>query len=237
MKRYVICEICGFKCKQITTGHLRKHGVRAEDYKAMFPNAEMTCLATKRRISKIAKSRPPQTEEKKKRISESMKRVYKETNFPLKQINKNQFGIDNHFYGKTHSEESRKAIGEKSTKWLLDAYKNGDKISPFKYLGQGKNMSQYEVEIYRLLRPLGFIYDYPIPFSKGRYLIDFAYLERKIGIEIDSKLHDLTIDRDKKKDKYLKRKGWKIYRIKIGKEGNPIDFAEKVFKYAKNILK
>uniref|UniRef100_A0A6M3KU88 DUF559 domain-containing protein n=1 Tax=viral metagenome TaxID=1070528 RepID=A0A6M3KU88_9ZZZZ len=235
MEDYVICKICGWKGKQITTGHLKEHSIKANDYKTMFPNAEMTCLTTKRRMSKMAKTRPPQTEEKKKRISESMKRIYRQTNFPLKNKNENQSGEDNHFYGETHSKENKQKLSQSSTKWLKNAYQNGDKISPFKYLGQGKGMSQYETEVYRLLKPLGFVYDYPVPFSKGRYLIDFAHLERKIGIELDSKLHDSTSDRDERKDKYLRDKGWKIYRIKMDMK-NPIDFAEEVLKYIKNLI-
>ena len=199
MENYVVCKICGWKARQITTGHLRKHSLRAIDYKAMFPDAEMTCLATKKKMSRKAKARPPQTEEKKRRISESMKRVYRKTNFPLKNKNENQSGEDNHFYGKSHSKESKRIIGKKATEQLLKAYRNGDRISPFKYLGQGKGMSQYEIETYRLLKPLGFVYDYPVSFSKGRYLIDFAHLKRRIGIELDSKLHDSALDRDKER--------------------------------------
>lgn len=236
-ENYIICKICGWKGRQITTGHLKEHNIKAENYKQMFPGAEMTCLATRKLTSQAAKKRQPQTEEKKKRISESMKKVYRETNFSLRLQNEDQEGEKNSFFNKRHTEETKKEIGKKSTEWLLQAYQSGNKISPFSWLGQGNQMSQNEIEIYRLLKPLGFIFDYPIPFSKGRYLIDFAYLERKTGIEIDSPLHNDTVERDKRKDKYLAEKGWKIYRIKISERELAIDLAERVLIFAKKLLK
>jgi len=228
MKDYVTCEICGWRGRQITTGHLREHSIRANDYKIMYPNSDMTCEMTKAKMSEKAKLRPPQTEEKKKQISESMKKVYRETDFTLRNRNENQDGDNNHFYGKNHSEQSKRIIGKKSTEWLLQAYKDGKKISPFKYLGKGKEMSSYEEEIHKLLSPLGFIYDYEIPFNKGSYLIDFANTTRKIAIELDSTLHLGYEERDKRKDSYLKEKGWSVYRFKFS-NGSPIQIARRIF--------
>ena len=49
----------------------------------------------------------------------------------------------------------------------------------------------------------------------GKYFIDFAINDRLIALEIDGKQHN-NIERkkaDKAKDKYLKKLGWKVYRI------------------------
>lgn len=58
-----------------------------------------------------------------------------------------------------------------------------------------------------------FINEYPI----GIYSIDFAWPDLKKAIEIDGEQHQRFIDymeRDRRKDEYLKQNGWKILRIK-----------------------
>jgi very-short-patch-repair endonuclease len=58
-----------------------------------------------------------------------------------------------------------------------------------------------------------FINEYPI----GIYSIDFAWPDLKKAIEIDGEQHQRFIDyieRDIRKDEYLKQNGWKILRIK-----------------------
>lgn len=50
----------------------------------------------------------------------------------------------------------------------------------------------------------------------GKYFIDFAFINKKIALEIDGRTHDdiEVIKKDRRKDKFLKSKGWKICRIK-----------------------
>lgn len=50
----------------------------------------------------------------------------------------------------------------------------------------------------------------------GRYFIDFAFKEKKIALEIDGRRHDdpEIIEKDIRKDKYLKNNGWIVHRIK-----------------------
>jgi very-short-patch-repair endonuclease len=211
--------------------------MRAADYKSKFPGAEFSSQQTLSNMSKAAKIRPPQTEEKKKRISDTMKRVYRETDFPIRHSNENQFGEDNHFFGKTHSESARKIIGEKSTKWLKNAYKTGVKISPFQYLGKGKQTSQLEIEIINVLEPLGFKHDHEISFNKGSYMIDFAHLDKKVGIEIDTSLHNSKTKRNQRKDKFLSSLGWEIHRMRLEDRENYITFAHNVQNFAINLLR
>lgn len=50
----------------------------------------------------------------------------------------------------------------------------------------------------------------------GIYSIDFAWVHKKIAIEIDGSQHQRFqeyLEKDKRKDKYLESKGWKVLRI------------------------
>lgn len=50
----------------------------------------------------------------------------------------------------------------------------------------------------------------------GKYFIDFAFNKYKIALEIDGRTHDdvLVIEKDKRKDEFLKENGWRVFRIK-----------------------
>lgn len=45
------------------------------------------------------------------------------------------------------------------------------------------------------------------------YLIDFAFVDQKLGIELDGRIHETTVERDEKRDAILTKAGWKIVRI------------------------
>lgn len=165
--------------------------------------------------------RSPQSDEVKKQISKTMKKVYANTNFPRRLKNENQFGEDNHFFGKTHTKESKKIISKKSTEWLKEAYRTGNKISPFSYLGKGKQMSSFEKAVNKFLENFGFVYDFPVSFGKGQYLIDFAHPELMLALELDSSLHNLVKDRDRRKDDFLKSYGWQVYRFSFDAKESP----------------
>ena len=58
-----------------------------------------------------------------------------------------------------------------------------------------------------------FIREHPI----GYYFADFAWLRKKKVIEIDGKQHlkKSQADHDKSKDRFMKKQGWKVMRIKF----------------------
>ena len=48
----------------------------------------------------------------------------------------------------------------------------------------------------------------------GRWFIDFAFLEKKIALEIDGRQHDDRVELDKLKDNHLIMNGWDVIRIR-----------------------
>ncbi|WP_298286725.1 endonuclease domain-containing protein [Novosphingobium sp.] len=72
-----------------------------------------------------------------------------------------------------------------------------------------------EVLIWRELRkrPGGFKFRRQHPI--GSFVLDFACLERRLGIEIDGTAHDRgdRPERDKRRDDELKRRGFRVLRI------------------------
>lgn len=59
--------------------------------------------------------------------------------------------------------------------------------------------------------------NYISEFSVGNFSIDFAWVEMKRAIEIDGEQHyrfEEYIERDKRKDNFLKKEGWKVLRIR-----------------------
>ena len=66
------------------------------------------------------------------------------------------------------------------------------------------------------------------------YFIDFAFLNIKLAIEMDSQYHANRVEHDKKKDQKLIDNGWKVYRIQwydIKKDGTIekfLDFLENI---------
>jgi very-short-patch-repair endonuclease len=47
----------------------------------------------------------------------------------------------------------------------------------------------------------------------GRWFIDFAFLDKKIAIEIDGKQHQHRKHLDEEKDNFLRENGWTVFRI------------------------
>lgn len=75
-------------------------------------------------------------------------------------------------------------------------------------------------------------------FSVGKYFIDFAFIDKMIGVEIDGRRHDdndVAI-KDNARTKFLESKGWNILRIKWT---NPInDLSKNRLKYQiDNVIK
>jgi very-short-patch-repair endonuclease len=49
----------------------------------------------------------------------------------------------------------------------------------------------------------------------GRFSIDFAFPDQKIAIEVDGATHRTRAAHDKKKDRALRKLGWKVSRIRL----------------------
>lgn len=74
--------------------------------------------------------------------------------------------------------------------------------------------SQAELKTIKILDNIGIPYQFQYPI--GYYLLDFAIVDKKIDIEIDSEYHHSLPDRipkDKRRDKFMKSLGWKVIRI------------------------
>ena len=70
----------------------------------------------------------------------------------------------------------------------------------------------------KILNPMGYEKDihFKTDFPQGKWFIDFAFVNRKIAIEIDGKQHEYP-DRqikDAEKDAWLQANGWTVHRIK-----------------------
>jgi len=81
-------------------------------------------------------------------------------------------------------------------------------------------MSRPEKTFKKVLQERGFYDKYYIKygFPFGKYFLDFAILDFKLDIEIDGKQHfqsKKNLDHDYKRDKYILRNGWSVYRISV----------------------
>ena len=94
---------------------------------------------------------------------------------------------------KRHNEEDA-SIGWKSRNKLCPSYPEIVTINHFNYIN------------------VEFISEFKV----GKYFIDFAFLNKKIALEIDGRTHDDydVIIKDKRKDEFLSKNGWIVYRIK-----------------------
>lgn len=69
----------------------------------------------------------------------------------------------------------------------------------------------------RVINENGLNKNYIREFNVGRYSIDFAWPTYKLAVEMDGEQHERfkdIVERDKRKDEFLIKEGWKILRIK-----------------------
>lgn len=86
------------------------------------------------------------------------------------------------------------------------------------WLSRGKMKRSFPEKVSEeCLNELGFQRekDFKIELLCGKWFIDFAFVERKIAIEIDGKQHQYPerIAKDKEKDAHLSSEGWAVHRI------------------------
>lgn len=121
---------------------------------------------------------------------------------------------------------NRKEIKEKTRKFFSDLakkrYSEGDNSIGWK--SRDKMVPSYPEKL-----TIDFLDGKNIPYTRefkiSKYFIDFAFIERKIALEIDGRTHNDSeiIIKDLKRDEYLKSIGWKIHRIKWVNDNNHFD--------------
>ena len=127
------------------------------------------------------------------------------------------------------SEETRKKMSDSSIGRILsdehkskisDSMKSAHKEGIAWNIGRSRwnNKKSYPEEFFTLVIENEFIdKKYTCEFNVGIYSIDFAWVDKKLAIEIDGDQHQRfqeVIDRDKRKDDLLLSKDWKVLRIK-----------------------
>lgn len=88
-----------------------------------------------------------------------------------------------------------------------------ERQSPYKFGEWFEYMTPIERNVWSDIRHLGLPF-YP-QFPVGKYYIDFADPFRKIAIEVDGRIHDdeLARQRDRAKEAFLRGRGWHVLRI------------------------
>jgi hypothetical protein len=76
---------------------------------------------------------------------------------------------------------------------------------------------QAAIEFAKILIPAGYIREHHILWGERneRFVLDFAHLDAKVAFELDGTSHKKTQEYDELRDAWLKRKGWKVIRIKL----------------------
>lgn len=108
-----------------------------------------------------------------------------------------------------HTEETKKKMREKRLSWM--------KEHPEKTAWRLKNMSYPEKCFQKMLEDNGLDKKYLIyrEYSVFPYFIDFAFINKKVAVEIDGSQHleEDRKNRDNEKDALLISNGWRVIRI------------------------
>jgi hypothetical protein len=99
-----------------------------------------------------------------------------------------------------------------------------EKYGPNYRGGNGQDLTPIQRRWWRKLEPLGWLREHPVK-TKGHetahrvptvYKLDFALLEKKVGLELDGKCHRgrAQQEKDRKKDEVLQSLGWTVLRLK-----------------------
>ncbi|RYX81134.1 endonuclease domain-containing protein [bacterium] len=72
----------------------------------------------------------------------------------------------------------------------------------------------FEIVLWNILRDrqlenYKFRRQHPIP----PYIADFACLAKKLVIELDGRVHDETVERDRNRDQVIEEQGWRVLRF------------------------
>jgi len=113
-----------------------------------------------------------------------------------------------------HSEETKEKLRVSRVNYLKENYK---KTAWFRK--SNNKMSYGEKYVHTLFKKYKLYEKFDIinEYSVYPYFIDFAFVNEKVAVEYDGKVHfekgNKRIEHDFKKDEYLISKGWKIFRI------------------------
>ena len=77
-----------------------------------------------------------------------------------------------------------------------------------------------ELQMKAILDSLGLSYEYEFPVRSG-FILDFAFLDKRKGIEVDGYYHQFNRERDRFRDMILRRGGWGILRIEADDLSDP----------------
>lgn len=117
--------------------------------------------------------------------------------------------------GTPHTEESKAKIREKRIAYLQK--KNGETAWEKRTSRIPSYLENWFHENIIIKYQLTSKYDIISEYCEYPYFIDYAFINEKIAVELDGAVHftngDERIEHDLKRDRYLKEKGWIIYRI------------------------
>lgn len=137
------------------------------------------------------------------------KGLSKETNDILKRRGEKVSLIMKGRPGKKKTEEEKKKLSEAAIRYYE---KNPDKI-PYRLNHSSKESYPEKIvrEYFEANNITGWVQEYPF----GRFSLDFAFVDKKIDIEIDGSTHlqEKIIIKDIRRDKILIDSGWKVLRI------------------------
>lgn len=109
--------------------------------------------------------------------------------------------------------EAKNKLSEHFSKIAKERYERGDETIGWQSLKTEMSKPEKFTKKWLEEKNLTFIKDHKV----GRYFIDFAFIKEKVALEIDGKQHTFPERKksDKKKDIFLREKGWKIIRVKF----------------------
>ena len=117
--------------------------------------------------------------------------------------------------GRVVSDESKEKIRQSRINFLKE--KNGDTAWERKNCGKMSYLEEWFYNNCILKYELDKKYIIINEYCEQPYFIDFAFINEKIAVELDGKVHfelgNKRINHDIKKDEYLMSHGWRIFRI------------------------
>lgn len=111
--------------------------------------------------------------------------------------------------GRKLSEEIKKKISRSRIKYLME---HPDKVP---YIINHSSKKSWPEQVFENALKSAGIDGWEFRYRNGIYEYDFAFLDKKIDVEIDGGTHktDKVIQIDKRRDKFSKENGWKVIRF------------------------